>query len=122
MESRVERQQGGRGRRAAARAVATGRRGVAGLADVLERAQRAAGRRACSCRRGMPRPGGAATRRHAVTASGRTCKLCGSEMDEVDDVVEEAVEEALSQSCRVEICVGNADLDVLGRIGALLRY
>jgi hypothetical protein len=40
----------------------------------------------------------------------------------VDDVVEEAVEAALAQSCRVEICVGNADLDVLGRIGALLRY
>jgi len=38
------------------------------------------------------------------------------------DVVEEAVEEALAQSCEVEICVGNADLDVLGGIGALLRY
>jgi hypothetical protein len=43
-------------------------------------------------------------------------------MDGVDDVIEEAVEEALSQSCRVEICVGNADLDVLGGIGALVRY
>ncbi len=27
-----------------------------------------------------------------------------------------------TQSCQVEVCVGNADLDVLGRIGALLRY
>jgi hypothetical protein len=43
-------------------------------------------------------------------------------MEALDDVVEEAVDEALSQSCRVEICVGNADLDVLGRVGALLRY
>jgi hypothetical protein len=43
-------------------------------------------------------------------------------MEELDDVVEEAIDEALSQSCRVEICVGNADLDVLGRVGALLRY
>jgi hypothetical protein len=43
-------------------------------------------------------------------------------MEQVDDVVEEAVETALSQSARVEICVGNADLDVLGRVGALLRY
>jgi hypothetical protein len=43
-------------------------------------------------------------------------------MDLVDDVVEEAVEEALIQSCRVAVCDGNADLDVLGRIGALLRY
>ena len=30
--------------------------------------------------------------------------------------------ELLAQSCRVEICVGNADLDVMGRAGALLRY
>jgi hypothetical protein len=43
-------------------------------------------------------------------------------MARVDDVVEEAVEEALKQSCRVEIVVANPDLDVLGRIGALLRF
>jgi hypothetical protein len=43
-------------------------------------------------------------------------------MDQVDDVVEEAVEEALNQSCRLAICRGDADLDVLGRIGALLRF
>ena len=43
-------------------------------------------------------------------------------MTVVDDVIEEAIEEALAQSCDVEICEGNADLDVLGRIGALLRY
>jgi hypothetical protein len=40
----------------------------------------------------------------------------------VDDLVEDAIEGALAQSCHVEICVGNADLDVMGRIGALLRY
>jgi hypothetical protein len=43
-------------------------------------------------------------------------------MESLDDVVEEAVDEALAQSCTVEICVDNADLDVLGRVGALLRY
>lgn len=53
---------------------------------------------------------------------GRACPACQAEMRQVDDVVEEAVEEALAQSCRVEMCVGNADLDVLGGIGALLRY
>ncbi len=53
---------------------------------------------------------------------GRACPVCPAEMRQVDDVVEEAVEEALAQSCRVEMCVGNADLDVLGSIGALLRY
>jgi hypothetical protein len=35
-----------------------------------------------------------------------------------DDVVEEAVEDALAGGVKVDICVGNADLDVLGRIGA----
>lgn len=53
---------------------------------------------------------------------GRRCPVCQGEMHEVADVVEEAVEDALAQSCTVEVCVGNADLDVMGRIGALLRY
>jgi peptide chain release factor subunit 1 len=52
---------------------------------------------------------------------GRRCKRCGGEMVELEDVVEEAVQNALAQSCEVEIC-DNADLDVMGRIGALLRY
>jgi hypothetical protein len=37
-------------------------------------------------------------------------------------VVEAAIEEALLQSCAVEMCADNADLDVAGRIGALLRF
>jgi peptide subunit release factor 1 (eRF1) len=57
-----------------------------------------------------------------VAVKGRGCPVCGRGMDQVDDIVEEAVEEALNQSCRVEICRDNADLDVLGRIGALLRF
>lgn len=53
---------------------------------------------------------------------GRSCPACAATMVEVDDIVEEALEEALIQSCRVEVCFANPDLDVLGRIGALLRY
>ena len=53
---------------------------------------------------------------------GRTCPGCGGELIAVEDIVEEAVDTALAQSCHVEVCVDNADLDVLGRIGALLRY
>jgi peptide chain release factor subunit 1 len=53
---------------------------------------------------------------------GRACPTCGGELDAVDDVVESAIELALAQSCHVEICVDNPDLDVMGRIGALLRY
>ena len=43
-------------------------------------------------------------------------------MAKVDDVVEAAVDQAVLQNCRVAVCNGNADLDVLGRIGALLRF
>ena len=57
-----------------------------------------------------------------VGMKGRACPVCNHAMERVDDVVEEAVEEALAQSCRVETCSQNADLDVLGRIGALLRF
>lgn len=57
-----------------------------------------------------------------ITTLGRKCKMCGAEMTHVDDVVEEAVEDALGQSCRVEFCSDSADLDVMGRIGALLRF
>jgi peptide chain release factor subunit 1 len=53
---------------------------------------------------------------------GRVCPTCTGELVPVDDIVEEAVEIALAQSCHVEMCVDNADLDVMGRIGALLRY
>jgi peptide subunit release factor 1 (eRF1) len=53
---------------------------------------------------------------------GRRCPVCAHAMDLVDDVVEEAVEEALANKCRVQIVRENADLDVLGRIGALLRF
>ena len=53
---------------------------------------------------------------------GRRCPVCGNPMDLVVDVVEEAVEEALANKCRVQIVRENADLDVLGRIGALLRF
>lgn len=58
----------------------------------------------------------------ALYAKGRRCGTCDGEMVAVPDVVEHAIEAALQQSCRVEICVDNADLDVVGRIGALLRY
>ncbi|HUR23558.1 MAG TPA: hypothetical protein VMZ73_06775 [Acidimicrobiales bacterium] len=57
-----------------------------------------------------------------IAVRGPSCPMCSTPMHQVDDVVEEAVEDALGQSCRVEVVVDNADLDVLGRIGALLRF
>jgi peptide chain release factor subunit 1 len=52
---------------------------------------------------------------------GRRCPQCSETMAPVEDLVEAAIEAALVQNGRVEVCE-NADLDVHGRIGALLRY
>jgi peptide subunit release factor 1 (eRF1) len=57
-----------------------------------------------------------------LAVKGPACPLCSKRMEQADDVVEEAVQEALNQSCHLEVCRDNADLDVLGRIGALLRF
>ena len=102
-------------------AVGAGRRGVAGLAGVLKAlVERRVEQLLVS--HGYAEPGWRCTGCNYIGIVGRRCPVCQGEMHQVDDVVEEAVEEALAQSCRVEICVENADLDVLGRIGALLRY
>jgi peptide subunit release factor 1 (eRF1) len=59
---------------------------------------------------------------HYLGPLGRRCPVCAKPMDLVDDVVEEAVEEALANKCRLQMVRENADLDVLGRIGAVLRF
>jgi peptide chain release factor subunit 1 len=102
-------------------AAGAGRRGVAGLEPTL---------RALVDRRvetlvvsaGFTTPGWRCTGCGWIGRLGRSCPVCATPMAAIDDIVEEAVEEALAQSCEVEMCDGNADLDVLGRIGALLRY
>jgi peptide chain release factor subunit 1 len=53
---------------------------------------------------------------------GRPCPLCGEPMDALTDLVGEAVDEALRLGAAVRVCRDNADIDVLGRIGALLRF
>jgi len=57
-----------------------------------------------------------------LATRGPSCPVCSTRMEQTDDVVEEAVQEALNQSVHLEVCRENADLDVLGRIGALLRF
>jgi peptide subunit release factor 1 (eRF1) len=98
-----------------------GRRAVAGIDPVLEAlAQRRVDRLLVS--HGFSESGWRCERCGTLTTVGRSCRRCGDDMEAIDDVVEEAVEEALSQSCHVDVCVANADLDCLGRVGALLRY
>ena len=102
-------------------AAATGRKGVAGLADSLvalndHRVER------LLVSRGFSQAGWRCPDTGALLAVGPTNPATGAAMTRVPDVVEDAIEHALSQGVPVTICVGNADLDVLGRIGALLRY
>lgn len=101
-------------------AVQGGGRGVAGLEAVLDAlAERRADRLLVSD--GFAQEGWHCHACDRLATVGRECR-CGAEMAAVADVVEEAVDVALAQSCRVDVCTGNADLDVLGRVGALLRY
>jgi peptide chain release factor subunit 1 len=102
-------------------ALGTGRGGVAGLDGVLAAL---VARRADTLlvSEDFESPGWRCRSCAFISARGPNCPVCGATMDMVDDVVEEAVEEALNQSCRVAVCTASADLDVLGRIGALLRY
>ena len=101
-------------------AVASDGRGVAELAPVLDAlAERRVERLLVSD--GYSAPGWRCPSCERLATVGRLCS-CGAEMQHLDDVVEHAIEDALLQSCTVDVCIDNADLDVLGRIGALLRY
>lgn len=102
-------------------AVGSNNRGVAGLDDTLKAlVERRVDTLLVS--HGYGHPGWRCPSCDHICRVGRSCPVCEAEMNAVDDVVEEAVEEALAQSCDVDFVVGNADLDVLGSIGALLRY
>jgi peptide subunit release factor 1 (eRF1) len=102
-------------------ALGTGRGAVAGLEDVLA---------ALVARRvetllvsdAFEAPGWRCRSCSFIGPRGPACPVCSATMDRVDDVVAEAVEDAVGQSCRVAVCAASADLDVLGQVGALLRY
>lgn len=98
-----------------------GRRGVAGLAGVLA-ALNEHRVETLLVSDGYREEGWRCPTSRCLAVVGPTSPVTGDRMDKLEDVVEEAVDEALMQGTRVEVCVGNADLDVLGRIGALLRY
>ncbi len=102
-------------------AAATDRRGVAGLATTLTAlAQHRVERLVVS--KGFAQEGWRCPDTGALALIGPKHPDTGVAMERVTNVVEDAIEEALTQRIPVTICVGNADLDVLGRIGALLRY
>jgi peptide subunit release factor 1 (eRF1) len=102
-------------------AAATGRRGVAGLGPTLAALNEHRVERLIVSK-GFAQDGWRCPETGALAVVGPTSPSTGRAMERVTDVVEDAIEEALNQGLGVSICVGNADLDVLGRIGALLRY
>lgn len=102
-------------------AAATGRKGVAGIADTLAALNEKRVERLVVSK-GFAQEGWRCPTTGALASVGPKDPITGEPMERVDDVVEDAIEAALTQGVRVSICIGNADLDVLGRIGALLRY
>lgn len=56
-----------------------------------------------------------------LAAVGPTC-VCGDHLHHVDDVVELAIDRAMEQTAAIDMCTDSADLDVHGRIGAMLRF
>jgi hypothetical protein len=56
-----------------------------------------------------------------LAAVGPRCDLCAEMMVRADDVVEDAIELALRTGTRVTVLAECDDLDVLGRIGGLVR-
>ena len=102
-------------------AVGAGTGAAVGLADVLT-ALVARRVETLLVSEGFEAPGWRCRACGYVGVRGRACPLCAADMQQVDDVVEEAVEEALNQSCRLAMCRADPDLDVLGRIGAILRF
>ncbi len=100
-------------------AVGAGQRAVVGLAPVLDAlAEQRVSRMLVSD--GFEAPGWECPACGRLATVGRECR-CGAEMDHVDDVVAHGMDELLAHHGTVEVCT-NADLDVLGRIGAFLHY
>lgn len=102
-------------------AIGSGRRGASGLTATLQAlVERRVEHLIVS--QGFRSPGWRCHDCGYLGRVGRSCPVCRRPMEQTSDIVEHAIEEALAQSCRVEVCVANADLDVMGGIGALLRY
>jgi peptide subunit release factor 1 (eRF1) len=102
-------------------AALTNRRGVAGLAGTLAALNEHRVERLIVSK-GYAQEGWRCPDTGALVSVGPKNPANGVTMTRVADVVEDAIEEALTQGIPVTICIGNADLDVLGQVGALLRY
>jgi peptide chain release factor subunit 1 len=99
----------------------SGGRAVTGLGSVLEASsQRRVSHLVVSA--GYVEPGWRCGTCGRLATVGPACPACEATMSAEDNVVAEAVDAAIVASSQVDVCLDNADLDVLGRIGAFLRY
>lgn len=120
IESRVEAAEDGELVEAVRAGMSKGK-SVAGLAGTL--AALSAGRvHVLLVSRGYAGEGWRCARCKSLAAIGPECPTCMGNMVRVSDIVEEAIEEAVSQHIRIELVTGNSDLDVFGRIAAMLRF
>lgn len=95
-------------------------RGVAGLDDTLQAAyERRIETLVVSS--GYEEPGWRCGACEFLATVGSECRVCGAAMERVDDVITDAIDLTLTAGASVWVCE-NADLDVMGRVGALLRY
>ena len=99
----------------------TGGRGAAGLDEVLsvlveQRVE------TLLLRPGFTAPGVVCSSCGWVGTRGRTCPVDGGELVEREDIVESAIERALTQSATVMVMRHHEDLGGHGDIAALLRW
>jgi peptide chain release factor subunit 1 len=71
---------------------------------------------------GLEASGVRCTRCGHLATGGDTCSVCGADLEEAPDLVEEAMELALRQRCEVETVQDVLGLTTVGGIGALLRF
>lgn len=71
---------------------------------------------------GLEASGVACTSCGHLATGGERCAVCGGDVEEAPDLVEEAIELALRQRCEVETVQDVPGLTALGGIGALLRF
>jgi len=101
-------------------AVGTDHRGVTGLDDTLHAVfEKRVDTLLVSY--DLEAPGWRCTECDCLAMVGSTCPMCQGTMEHVDDVVVEAIDLSIVTGATVWVCE-NADLDVMGRIGAVLRF
>jgi hypothetical protein len=99
---------------------AADRGGVVGLLPTMEALQdRRIGTLVVS--RGFEAPGGRCPSCGWAGPGPRTCPRCHARLDDVEDIVELAIDEALAQKADVVVC-DETELDRFGRIGAIERF